>query len=83
MKAEDPLCQRNVAALHDRAVRHREMATAGVALMQAGPMRLALETSDAVKHAAVRTERTVRPADRLKVLAGDFIVVEYGISKID
>ena len=36
VKGEYPLGQRDMAALHHRAIRNREMATAGVALMQAG-----------------------------------------------
>jgi len=48
METENPLGQRDVAGLHDRAVGHREMALAGVALMEAGAMRLAMQPSDAV-----------------------------------
>lgn len=53
VEAKDPLGKRNVAALHDRADRDREVLPAAVALMQTGAVALALQARDAVRCATV------------------------------
>jgi len=82
VEAQDPLRQRNVAALHDGADRDREMLAAAVALMQAGAVALALQAGDAVRRAAVGTESAVRPAQALKVLPGCVVIVEDRIGQV-
>jgi hypothetical protein len=83
VKAENPLSQRDVAALHDGAVGYGEVTTAGVALVKAGAVGLAFQTLDTLDRTAVRTGRTIRPADRLHVLPREVFVMENGISQID
>ena len=71
-----------MAALHDRTIRDREVTTAGVALVQTSPMRVALQARDAVDGAAVRAERAVRPADSLQMRPGGLFIVEDRVSEV-
>ena len=46
MEGQNPLRQRDVAALHDGADRHRELLAAGAAVEQPGAVRLAFQAVD-------------------------------------
>src|SRR6185437_10302665 len=82
MRGQPPLRQRNLAALKDGTDRHRERAFAGIAVEQTGAMLLALDLGDTLRHAAMRAVRAVRPANRLKGLAGGVLVIEDRILQI-
>jgi hypothetical protein len=81
---QKPLGERNLAALHDRADRHRELAVALGAIVQAGPMGIALTLGDLllIGVAAMRTERTIGPADRLQGFAGLIVIGKSGVLEI-
>jgi hypothetical protein len=83
VETENSPGQWNVATFHDGAVRHRERATAGIALMQAGTVRHALQASDVLDGAAMRARRTIRPSDRFHVFAGGIFIMEDRIGEVD
>ena len=66
-----PLVQRDLAALKDCTNGYRELFAAILALVYARAVRLAVQYIVILAHAAaVRANRTIRPADSFKVLAG-------------
>lgn len=82
VEAQHPLRQRDLAALHDAADRHRERLLAVVAVDQAFAVRLAGEARD-VRRAAVRADRAIRPAKAFEMGAGRILVVENRVREID
>lgn len=82
MKAERPLGQRKMARLHYRASRYGESAAAGIAVKQAGAVRLTMEAVNSFRFAAVRAERAVRPMGRLEVLSGLGFVEEDRVGQV-
>lgn len=72
-----------MAGLHDPTGRDRAVATAGVALMKAQTMRLALQARHALDRAAVRVEGAIWPPVSLHVLPGGFFVLEDRVCQID
>jgi hypothetical protein len=84
MKAQYPLRQWNVAALHDGTNRHSEMLAALIADMQAFTMGFAVKLCDLilVGIAAMGAVRAIGPADGLKMLAGLVLVVKNGVCEV-
>ena len=82
VEAQNPFAQRDMAALHDGAVRDCEVAPAIVALMQADPVQLALKPRDALDRSTVGAERTIRPPDSLHVLPGGGFVMKDGVGQV-
>lgn len=72
VRGENPLVERNLGVLKDRANRHGERLTALVALVDAGTVAFALHPCDAVliDVAAAGTGRAVRPVEHLQMLTG-------------
>ena len=69
----------NFGTLKNGAYRYRVLLVAVIALVHAGTVRLAFKLGLAIRAAAVRAERAVRPAQAFKVLAGGFGVFEAGL----
>jgi len=68
-----PQVQRQVAILKDGADPHRELALAGVALVQAGAGRLAIQSAYPRRLATMRADRAIRPKRRLDVGKSAFL----------
>src|SRR5690606_35516787 len=73
---EQPLVQRDLAALKHGADRDGKLLAAGFALQQAGTVGRALKGIRLAFYAAMRADRTVRPTQRLKVSASLVSVLE-------
>ena len=71
IKSDDPLLRTDLAALHGRALPHREVAAAITAAVW---HRLSVLDFDSVSGLAIRAKATVRPALRLGPLLGDIVV---------
>src|SRR3546814_472104 len=82
MDGQQPLVQRHLGALKDGADGDGELLAAGTAEPQTGPRALALDAAGIVDHAAVRADRTMRPADGLKMLAGRLLSLETRCSNV-
>ena len=79
---EQPLMEWNLGTLEQRADRHGELLAAVGTEPQAGTRRLALDAMRGIDDAAVRTDRAVRPANSLQVLARLVFVGVNRISKV-
>src|SRR5690348_6177496 len=82
MIGQNPLGQRNVAALHDLSGAHRELAATVRAMEEASAVLLAASAHD-VEGTTVRAPRTPLPTALFKPLAGGVLVMELGIGKVD
>lgn len=65
VRRQHPLVKGHLRALKDRADRHRVLAAAVAAEIQARAVRLALQLRLAIRAAAVRADRAIRPAECL------------------
>ena len=74
----EPNMHRDMAGLHDGADLDRERLTAGVALVEADPVALALERAATADHATMRADPPIRPYPRLDVSVSGCFVVEVG-----
>ena len=78
----NPLMERNLGIVENGAYGHCELGATVATEPQAGAGTLAgglrREAAIVVHTPAVRANRTIRPADRLKVRAGGFLVMEAG-----
>jgi len=70
MRRGEPLVQRDMAALVQRADCHSERLATSIALIQAGAVRLAVHERGFVDRAALGANGTVWPNPCLKPLAG-------------
>ena len=84
MHGKKPLVKRDFRILHNRSNGDGELFAAGIALVKARAMRLPLQCRDIARIAvaAMRANRTVRPALRLQIFAGFFGVLEAWISEV-
>ncbi len=73
---EEPLMKRNFLTLKERTDRYRELALALVALVQARAVLVPSSLFDIFDRAPVRANRTIWPADTLKVSPCGFVVFE-------
>ena len=78
MRRRQPLVQRHLGTLVKRPDRHRKRLAAGVALVEAGVMGLAMHQRGLVGHAAMRAHRAVRPQLGFHLLAGLGLIGELG-----
>jgi hypothetical protein len=76
MIREKPLVERNLGALKQRADRDRELLSAVGTEQEAGTCALALDANGVIDATTVGTNRPVRPADTLQMLAGCGFAVE-------
>src|SRR5580658_4128398 len=84
MKGERPLREREMAIFHDGPDRDRKRLMARVALIHAGPVRIALKERCNADHAAMRANRlAIRPMQLLEMSAGERLVVENRVCEID
>src|SRR5438552_10374150 len=84
MKRERPFPIGNMAAFHYTAHLDGERFTAGIALIETRTMRLAAQLSCALPgRPAMRTNRAMRPADRLEMLACCVFLGEDPIGKVE
>ncbi len=82
VKAENPLRERDLRALHHGVDCYRERLLAVIAMDETGTVALASHPGDALG-IAMRANGTVRPPDALKMSAGRVFVVENRVRKID
>jgi hypothetical protein len=84
VKRERPFPIGNVTAFHHTAHLDREWFAACITLVEAPTMRLAGELGSAFPdRSAMRTNRTMRPADRLEMLARRVLVSEDRIGEVE
>ena len=86
--SNEPLAERYVAVLEYRADRHRELAVAFGATVQADAdflRRVGLDFPEALLVAvlAVRADRAFRPEDGFNVFAGGFVAGEMGVDLVE
>src|SRR5260221_4340067 len=77
-----PLVQRNLAALIQRANRDRERLAAGIALIEAVAMTLALHECGVIHSAAMRADRAIRPELPFKPLASLGFVIKDRLRQV-
>src|ERR1700733_5767843 len=82
MSRQQPLGQRDFGALKHGANGHRELFAAIGTLPEARTMGCAVKLVMTTDDATVRANRTLRPADRLKVFAGFGVVGEVRSGKV-
>src|SRR5258708_28446806 len=82
MRSEQPLMQRDMRALIQRAHGGRERLLAGAALVQTGARALALEFGGLVYGATMRADWAIRPTELFEVSAGGFFVSENRVCEI-
>jgi anti-sigma factor RsiW len=82
VRREEPLMQRDMAALVQSADRRRKRLPAVLALVDARAGALAFHFGCVADGAAMRADRAIGPAQRLEVLPGFFFVVEYRASQV-
>src|ERR1700686_1202670 len=80
--SEQPLVQRDMRTLIQRAHGGCEGLLTGAALVEAGARALALEFGGLVDGAAMRADRAIRPAKGFEMLPGCIFVSENRVSKI-
>lgn len=73
--------QRLMAGLEDGPHSDGERLAACIALVQAGPRRLALQVADAISLAAMLSDRPIRPQVHLDEFEGDRFIVEARLGK--
>jgi hypothetical protein len=81
MERQNPLVQRDVRALKQRADRHRELLAAVAAVERPSSIALAFKALH-VGRAAVRAPRTIGPAQLFQMLAGVVFVVKDRIGQV-
>lgn len=77
--ARSHLCSGTLERSYKGANSHREMPATAVALVQARAVRLAFQLAGVFDIVAMRTKRTIRPADRFQVFSGFGFIMEYGV----
>jgi hypothetical protein len=82
VRRQKPLVQRNVRTLVDGADGDRELALAGVAVVEAGLARLAADGTGALDLTAMRAVPAVGPARGLQILASLRLVGENRVGEI-
>src|SRR5207302_2050385 len=78
-----PFRERELAALENGLDRHRELLAAGVALVDAGAVGLALKLGHVLGgNAAVRADWAMGPNPSLKPFAGEVIILENRVLQV-
>src|SRR4051794_28842727 len=78
MERLEPLVERNVAVLENRADLDGELLTAGGALAEADPSARTFQSVCAADDATVRAYRAIRPQHRLDMLIGGLLALKPG-----
>src|SRR5438067_2501952 len=81
MRGQYPLMERNLGTLKYRPDGHAELLAAVATEQQADAMRLPVQAAIALRAAAMRADRAVRPADGFKMIAGGVVVGKAGFGK--
>src|SRR3546814_9614675 len=82
VRRQQPLVQRDLGTLIERADRHRELLAALRTEPEAGPCALALQLVGAVDASAVRADRAIGPAHALQILPGGGFVRVAGFGDV-
>lgn len=80
VSCQEPFVQRYLGTLIDRPYSHRELLAAGIALIDALTVRLALQLRSFVYRTTMWTFWTIGPAGLFKVRAGFVFILENGIA---
>src|SRR5688572_22553160 len=83
MRRINPLVERNLGILENRADRDCEVTLTTVALVQAHPVALAFQLRDALYAPAVGADRATRPTNGFEMLPRFVGIAKYQICKVN